>query len=140
MSGTVGWRFSERGLNRAERVSLSGSVIWISRPAGRLIDLIPSYKSFMKRRQFLQAGLAVAGTFSLGRDFWKRAYAAPAVPGPSPYGDLLGPDENGLYLPEGFTSRKIAEAYSPVKLANGGESNYLWHRASDGGGVIAYSH
>jgi len=90
----------------------------------------------MKRRQFLQAGLTVAGTFSLGRDFWKRAYAAPAVPGASPYGELVGPDANGLFLPPGFTSRKIAEAYSPVKLAGGGESSYVWHRAPDGGAVI----
>lgn len=90
----------------------------------------------MKRRQFLQAGLSVAGSFTLGQDFWKRAYAAPAQPGPSPYGELVGPDENGLYLPPGFTSRKIAEAYSPVQLANGGESTYIWHRAPDGGAVI----
>ncbi len=90
----------------------------------------------MHRRHFIQAGLAVAGSFSLGRDFWKRAYAAPAQPGPSIYGALLGPDENGLYLPPGFRSRRIAEAYSRVPLDGGGESSYVWHRAPDGGGVI----
>lgn len=40
----------------------------------------------MHRRKFLQAGLAVAGTFGLGHAFWQRAYAAPAQAGPSPYG------------------------------------------------------
>lgn len=90
----------------------------------------------MRRRQFLQAGFAAAGTFALGRSFWARAYAAPAQPGPSAYGDLLPADANGLLLPPGFTSRRIATAYQPVALANGGESQYLWHRASDGGGVI----
>ena len=90
----------------------------------------------MQRRQFLKAGFAVAGSFALGRDFWSRAYAAPALPGPSPYGELLPADANGLLLPPGFSSRRIATAYQPVALANGGESQYLWHRASDGGGVI----
>lgn len=90
----------------------------------------------MHRRQFLHTGLAVAGTFSLGDAFWQRAYAAPAQPGPSPYGPLIGPDENGLYLPAGFRSRKVAEAYSPVQLAGGGVSDYVWHRAPDGGAVF----
>ncbi|MCK5769183.1 alkaline phosphatase PhoX [Algiphilus sp.] len=90
----------------------------------------------MHRRQFFHTGLAVAGTFALGEAFWKRAYAAPAQEGPSPYGALQGPDENGLYLPPGFTSRRIAEAYSPVALAGGGMSNYVWHRAPDGGAVF----
>lgn len=90
----------------------------------------------MQRRQFIQAGLAVAGCFALGRDFWKRAYAAPAQPGPSPFGELVGPDENGLFLPPGFRSRRIAKAYDPVPLKDGGQSSFLWHRAPDGGGVI----
>ena len=90
----------------------------------------------MQRRQFIQAGLAVAGSFALGRDFWKRAYAAPALPGPSPFGELVGPDANGLFLPPGFTSRKIARAYDPVALKDGGASSFVWHRAPDGGGVI----
>lgn len=90
----------------------------------------------LHRRQFLQAGLAVAGCFALGRDFWKQAYAAPAVVGPGPYGELLPPDVNGLMLPRGFTSRKLATAYQPVAKADGSVTSFLWHRASDGGGVI----
>lgn len=90
----------------------------------------------MHRRQFLQAGLAVAGAFALGRDFWKQAYAAPAQPGAGPHGPLIGPDANGLWLPRGFTSRKIATAHHPVKLAGGTESAHVWHRAPDGGAVF----
>lgn len=88
------------------------------------------------RREFLRAGLCLAGAFALGRDFWKHAYAAPAAPGPSPYGPLTGPDANGLYLPRGFTSRVIATAHEPVPLADGAVSSYRWHRAPDGGAVI----
>ena len=90
----------------------------------------------LKRRRFLQAGLAVAGCFALGRDFWKRAYAAPTVIGPGPYGSLLAPDANGLLLPPGFSSRRLATAYQPIAKADGSSTSFLWHRASDGGGVI----
>lgn len=90
----------------------------------------------LPRRQFLQAGLAVAGCFALGRDFWKQAYAAPALPGVGPYGGLQAADENGLLLPSGFRSRKLATAYQPVQRADGSLTDFLWHRASDGGGVI----
>jgi len=89
-----------------------------------------------QRRRFLQAGLAVAGCFALGRDFWKRAYAAPAVIGAGPYGALLPADANGLMLPAGFTSRRLATAYQPIAKADGSATAFLWHRASDGGGVI----
>ncbi|HEX4870791.1 MAG TPA: alkaline phosphatase PhoX [Nevskiaceae bacterium] len=90
----------------------------------------------MQRRTFLQAGLAVAGSFALGADFWKRAYAAPAVIGPGPYGGLQAADANGLLLPPGFRSRVLATAYQPVTRADGSQTAFLWHRASDGGGVI----
>ena len=89
-----------------------------------------------QRRHFLKAGLAVAGCFALGRDFWKRAYAAPATIGPSPYGPLLAADANGLLLPQGFSSRRLATAYQPLIKADGSLTSFLWHRASDGGGVI----
>ena len=90
----------------------------------------------LHRRQFLKAGLAVAGCFALGRSFWQRAYAAPAVIGPGPYGALQAADANGLLLPPGFTSRKLATAYQPIAKADGSMTGFLWHRASDGGGVI----
>lgn len=90
----------------------------------------------LHRRQFLQAGLAVAGAFVLGRDFWKRAYAAPAVTGPGPYGALQAADANGLLMPQGFSSRVIATSYSAVLKADGSSTGFTFPRAPDGGGVI----
>ena len=42
--------------------------------------------------------------------FLRDALAAPAMAGPSPYGALGAADVNGLELPAGFTSRRIAVA------------------------------
>jgi secreted PhoX family phosphatase len=54
--------------------------------------------------------------------------AQPARPGASPYGDLASePDENGLLLPEGFTSRIVAVGGEPV-----GDTGYSWHAFPDG--------
>ena len=46
-------------------------------------------------------------------------------------GPLQAPDENGLRLPEGFTSRVIARARTPV-----GNTMHLWHAFPDGGAVF----
>ena len=48
------------------------------------------------------------------------------------YGPLLAPDANGLRLPEGFTSRIVAE--SGVEVAGTG---YVWPPNPDGGAVFA---
>ncbi len=68
----------------------------------------------VKRRAFLKAGLATVGGVVMGPAFWERAFAAPSIPGPSPYGPLQRRDANGLMLPEGFTSRVIARSGTPV--------------------------
>jgi hypothetical protein len=52
------------------------------------------------------------------------------------YGPLVGPDANGLFLPRGFTSRRIAQFGAPVPLADGSTSDYPWHRGPDGGAVF----
>jgi uncharacterized protein len=62
----------------------------------------------------LKTGLAAAGAVALGPGFWERLYAAPTVPGPSPYGPLKPPDARGIMLPAGFTSRIIARSGLPV--------------------------
>ena len=46
-------------------------------------------------------------------------------------GPLAEPDENGLRLPDGFTSRIIARSGMAV-----GSSGYVWHNAPDGGAVF----
>ncbi|HEX2578252.1 MAG TPA: alkaline phosphatase PhoX [Aquihabitans sp.] len=56
------------------------------------------------------------------------AGAQSARPGESPYGPLATePDENGLLLPEGFTSRIIGVAGEPVA-----DTDYAWHAFPDG--------
>lgn len=46
-------------------------------------------------------------------------------------GPLQDPDENGLRLPVGFTSRVIARSGQAV-----GSTDYVWHNAPDGGAVF----
>lgn len=70
----------------------------------------------LTRRRLLQTGIAAAAAVSFGPAFWRNALAATstAQPGPGPYGPLLAADENGIMLPEGFTSRVIAQANQAV--------------------------
>lgn len=60
--------------------------------------------------------LASGGALGIGRGFLAPAFAAPAEPGDSPYGPLVGPDDNGLMLPEGFTSRVVQRWYEPTEI------------------------
>lgn len=67
------------------------------------------------RRAFIQTGIAGAGALALGPGFWREALAAPARPGRGPYGPPVGsPNEFGLTLPEGFSSRLVAKGSSPI--------------------------
>ena len=69
----------------------------------------------MNRRDFLRTGAVTAGGLALGTGMWRNALAAtPAVSAPGPYGPLQAADANGIRLPKGFTSRKIAQAGQPV--------------------------
>jgi hypothetical protein len=89
----------------------------------------------LDRRRFLTLGLAATGTVaSFGPGFWRRAYAADAVPGDGPYGSIAdgAPDANGIILPEGFTSRVVARAGEVLP----GEQGYAWHTDPDGGAVF----
>ena len=61
-----------------------------------------------------------------------RSAEGSATPGESPYGPLSEtPDENGLLLPAGFTSRVIAVGGELV-----GETDYEWHIFPDGAGTF----
>jgi uncharacterized protein len=81
----------------------------------------------LRRREFLKAGLVTAGAVALGPAAWQRVFAAPATPGPGPYGPLLPPNKNGLMLPAGFTSRVVARSGLPV-----GTIPYVWPIWPDG--------
>jgi hypothetical protein len=59
---------------------------------------------------------------------WESALAAPAQPGPGPYGPLGPTDANGVRLPTGFTSRVVARSRRTVA-----GTGYRWHDAPDGG-------
>jgi hypothetical protein len=83
----------------------------------------------LDRRELLRLSMLGGGALALGPAFWKEAYAAPARPGPSPYGAISGsPDANGVRLPAGFTSRIVASSGRGV-----GNTGYTWHGAPDGG-------
>lgn len=85
----------------------------------------------MDRRHFLYAGMIGAGTSALlptGLRVSARSRDGSAVIGESPYGPLSDtPDENGLLLPAGFTSRVVAMAGEAV-----GATSYAWHLFPDG--------
>ncbi|MCY1017272.1 alkaline phosphatase PhoX [Pyxidicoccus sp. MSG2] len=83
----------------------------------------------LNRRDLLRLSALGGGALALGPAFWKEAYAAPARPGPSPYGAMSGsPDANGIRLPAGFSSRFIAGSGRVVA-----GTGYTWHGAPDGG-------
>jgi len=83
----------------------------------------------MERRTVLRASLAGGGAAALSGSLWVgAALAAPAQPGPSPYGPPAAADANGIQLPTGFTSRVIARSRRAV-----GGTGFAWHDAPDGG-------
>ena len=83
----------------------------------------------LRRREFLKAGLAVAGAAALGPSlWWERVFAARATPGLGPYGPLRRPDANGLMLPAGFSSRIVARSGLPVE-----GTAFVWPIWPDGG-------
>jgi uncharacterized protein len=85
-----------------------------------------------RRREFLQTGLVAAGALTFGPGFWQHALAAPVRQGAGPYGSLKDPDANGLMLPEGFSSRVIAQGGQPVS-----GTTYAWHTWSDGAATFS---
>lgn len=85
----------------------------------------------MNRRHFLGQASGMGMAMALGPGFWARALAAPVQPGPSPYGELLPPDANGLQLPAGFTSRVVAISTVPVP-----GTTHVWHAFPDGGACV----
>jgi uncharacterized protein len=89
-----------------------------------------------RRREVL--GLAVGGVaaVSLGGVFWKEVLddSKRALPRGRGYGPLGSPDANGIRLPEGFRSRRIARGEEAVP-----GTGYRWHLASDGAAVFPTS-
>ncbi len=88
----------------------------------------------VRRRDFLRSGIVTIGATLAGPALWRAALAAPAQPGPGPYGPLRGSDHSGLMLPEGFTSRVVALSRRRV-----GQTDYEWHDYPDGGATFAHA-
>ncbi|MEV8534349.1 alkaline phosphatase PhoX [Streptomyces sp. NPDC051211] len=83
----------------------------------------------MERRTFLRGAVIGTSAAAFGGTLMRgAAYAAPAQPGPGPYGALGAADANGIMLPAGFTSRVIARSGQTVS-----GTSYTWHNAPDGG-------
>lgn len=113
----------------------------------------------LDRRDFLRRGFRGAGLFLIGGTLWRcggddatgtggaggtgaggqggmagtggAGGAAPSVSNIGNLGPLGDPDDNGVRLPEGFTSRIVAVSGQPVA-----GSAYTWHAAPDGGAVF----
>jgi uncharacterized protein len=99
------------------------------------------------RRAFLQKTFAGLGVLAVGPTLFsscgddgggENCTAVPGTGEPNPttsnianLGALQGPDENGLMLPAGFTSRIIARSGEVVAC-----SSYVWHGAPDGGATF----
>lgn len=82
----------------------------------------------MHRRAFLiKGGIVVGGLALLGSRF-----VTDAMAGDTPYGPLRPPDNNGMSLPPGFSSRVVAVTGAAV-----GSTSYLWHPKPDGGATFA---
>jgi secreted PhoX family phosphatase len=82
----------------------------------------------MDRRTALRALL---GTGLAALDPWGPSRAGGACPFESRYGALGPPDENGVRLPPGFTSRVIARSGSRV-----GDTGYTWPGAPDAAAIF----
>ncbi|MEU3961203.1 alkaline phosphatase PhoX [Streptomyces buecherae] len=87
----------------------------------------------MERRTFLRGAVIGTSVATFGGTLMRgAAYAAPAQPGPGPYGALGAADARGIQLPSGFTSRIIARSGQTVA-----GTSYTWHNAPDGGACFA---
>ena len=85
-------------------------------------------KFIPQRRKLLQYGFAGLSVF-MGNHLLPASLKAASLSKVS-LGALLPPDENGVRLPKGFTSRIIAHSGRDI-------FGYTWHSAPDGGAVFA---
>lgn len=85
----------------------------------------------LNRRNFLGG----FGALGLGASLTSICSADPFMnyKGLKNLGPLNAPDSLGIRLPDGFTSKKVAESGYKVRRANGEKTNYRWHGAPDGG-------
>jgi uncharacterized protein len=86
--------------------------------------------SAYRRREFIGLGIGGVAAASVGAGVWKgllNGAAGEAKGQTIGYGPRRAPDANGIRLPEGFSSRRIAQGGERVE-----GTGYTWHEASDG--------
>ena len=89
----------------------------------------------LSRRAFLQQSLSAAGAVSLGAIGGSAGLhpgVAFAATGADDFSALNPADANGLQLPDGFTSRIVAQGGQPV-----GTTGFVWPIAPDGGACFS---
>lgn len=96
------------------------------KPVAHIVD--PARREFL-RKSFAGMGWMVAGN-TLSHCGGSETSAS-LMSNIANLGALQDPDENGLRLPVGFTSRVIARSNTAVE-----GTEYLWHNAPDGGAVF----
>ena len=84
----------------------------------------------VSRREFLWKSFLGLGLAAAAPSLLLQGCGSSKTSNLSNLGPLQGPDENGLMLPEGFTSRILARSNEIVP-----GTDYLWHGAPDGGAV-----
>ncbi len=91
----------------------------------------------ISRRSFIYSSTTSLLTLSLGSLFACQKKNPEAIYLPQNWLDYIGPllsaDENGIMLPDGFSSREVARSGLPPHA----DSSYLWHRAPDGGATFS---
>ncbi len=92
----------------------------------------------MDRRRFLRASAAGGAAAGFGPGFWRAALAAPAAPGPGPYGELQPSNLPDVLLPAGFSARVVAVGGQPVGLTQQDPSlDFVWPPFPDGTATFA---
>lgn len=86
------------------------------------------------RRELLKSK---AGLLAFSTSLTQVASGMSIFSGKFQLGPLLEPDSNGIKLPEGYKSRVIATTGSKVSITGNRNSDYIWHRAPDGGACFA---
>ncbi len=82
----------------------------------------------LKRRKLLQYSFLGLGAF-VGNNLLAGSLRSASL-SKAALGPLFAPDQNGVRLPKGFSSRIVAQSGQKI-------SRYVWHAAPDGGAVFA---
>ncbi len=91
---------------------------------------------FFTRRQAIRGGLTA---LAIGPSLLSMTRPLHAQAAASSIGALGGPDDNGVRLPEGFTSRVVASAGLRVRRSWWQATGYKWHIYPDGGATFPTS-